>query len=79
MLNLWREGATQPQVTFKQWGQAGPRVFFMTIRYMGRDRIEDKLPHIETPVLVVRGSGIRLFPSAGQKRLYPSYRTVGSP
>ncbi len=31
-------------------------VFVMTIRYMGKERIEESLPHISAPVLVVRGS-----------------------
>jgi pimeloyl-ACP methyl ester carboxylesterase len=55
-VNARREGATQPQETFKQWAQAGPRVFWRTLRSMDAHRIERTLPHVEAPTLVVRGS-----------------------
>lgn len=56
IVNARREGATQPQQTFRQWGEAGPRVFWRTLRFMDRHRIERVLPDVKVPATVVRGS-----------------------
>lgn len=56
MINTFREGTTQPSQTFEQWGQAGLRVFAGTMLSMFRDRIEQRLPHVECPTLVVCGT-----------------------
>lgn len=61
-INFWREGATQPQVTFRQWAQAGPRVFARTLYSMDRHRIEELLPRVDAPTLVVRGSRDPIIP-----------------
>lgn len=62
-INFWREGSTQPRVTFKQWAQAGRRVFPSTLYSMDRHRIEEVLPRIQAPTLVVRGSRDPIIPS----------------
>lgn len=56
MVNTVREGTTQPSETFEQWGQAGLRVFVGTMRSMFRDRIEQRLPSVRCPTLVVCGT-----------------------
>jgi 2-hydroxy-6-oxonona-2,4-dienedioate hydrolase len=38
------------------YARFGPRRFLATSRHALRDRIEDKLPQVETPTLVVRGA-----------------------
>jgi 2-hydroxy-6-oxonona-2,4-dienedioate hydrolase len=49
------EGSTQSEVTMKDWRDAGAKVLFGTFRNCVRHRIEDVLPRIEVPTLVVRG------------------------
>jgi len=61
-LNSVREGMTQPNATFGQWGKAGPRVFVRTLLSMDRHRIEQALPQIQAPALVVRGSRDPIVP-----------------
>jgi 2-hydroxy-6-oxonona-2,4-dienedioate hydrolase len=66
-LNRWvrntiREGSTQPSETFAQWGRAGRRVFFRTIRAMYDDHIEERLPQVQIPTLVVRGADDAIVP-----------------
>ena len=61
-VNARREGATQPQETFAQWGQAGPRVFWRTLRSMDAHRVERTLPLVQAPTLVVRGSRDPIVP-----------------
>jgi pimeloyl-ACP methyl ester carboxylesterase len=62
LVNFWREGSTQPQETFGQWAQAGPRVFWKTLRFMDEHRIERTLPRVEARALVVRGSRDPIIP-----------------
>jgi 2-hydroxy-6-oxonona-2,4-dienedioate hydrolase len=45
-----------PLVMLLDYLQAGPRRTLVTFRHALRDRIEDKLPRVSQPVLVVRGS-----------------------
>lgn len=49
------EGSTQADVTLKDWRDAGFRVLVQTFRHCVRHRIEDVLPRILSPTLVVRG------------------------
>lgn len=49
------EGSTQADVTMKDWRDAGPKVLLKTFRHCVRHRIEDVLPRIDAPTLVVRG------------------------
>jgi 2-hydroxy-6-oxonona-2,4-dienedioate hydrolase len=61
-VNSVREGMTQPNATFGQWAKAGPRVFARTLRFMDRHRIEEVLPQVRAPALVVRGSRDPIIP-----------------
>jgi 2-hydroxy-6-oxonona-2,4-dienedioate hydrolase len=49
------EGSTQSEVTMRDWRDAGAKVLLRTFRDCVRHRIEDVLPRIEAPTLVVRG------------------------
>jgi pimeloyl-ACP methyl ester carboxylesterase len=62
LVNTRREGSTQPRETFGQWGQAGPQVFWGTLRHMNEHRIEKTLPRVAAPTLVVRGSRDPIVP-----------------
>lgn len=57
VLSGWRE-RHQPadDDTFKDWRQIGLRRMVREARHAMRDPIEDKLPRIQAPTLVVRGS-----------------------
>ncbi|MDP8960717.1 MAG: alpha/beta hydrolase [Actinomycetota bacterium] len=48
--------------TAQDWREIGLRRMFQDARYAMRDRIEDKLPHIQAPTLVVRGSRDPIVP-----------------
>jgi 2-hydroxy-6-oxonona-2,4-dienedioate hydrolase len=61
-VNSKREGMTQPNETFGQWARAGPRVFVQTLLAMDRHRIEQALPRVRVPALVVRGSRDAIVP-----------------
>lgn len=54
-VNGSREGATQPSVAMHDWRDAGLRRLVGTARHSIRDRIEEKLPHVTVPSVVVRG------------------------
>jgi 2-hydroxy-6-oxonona-2,4-dienedioate hydrolase len=56
------EGATQSDVTLQEWTDAGLKVLLGTFRHCVRHRIEDVLPRIEAPTLVVRGEGDPIVP-----------------
>lgn len=62
LVNAVREGATQPDVTFRDWRDAGLRGFVGTLRYMFTDRIEERLPFVAVPALVVRGARDPIVP-----------------
>jgi 2-hydroxy-6-oxonona-2,4-dienedioate hydrolase len=77
LVNFRREGSTQPRATFGQWAQAGPRVFWRTLRYMDEHRIERTLPRVAAPTLVVRGSRDPIIPQSWAEkaaRLIPDGR-----
>ena len=50
-----RENPTQAPVLLRDARDAGPRRLAGTLRHSVRDRIEDKLPAVTVPALVVRG------------------------
>lgn len=56
------EGATQSEVTMKDWRDAGLGVLLLTFRHCVRHRIEDVLPDIAAPTLVVRGERDPIVP-----------------
>lgn len=79
LVNTVREGTTQPSETFRQWGQAGPRVFAGTLRSMFADRIERRLPEFDVPALVVCGTRDAVTPPRWGRdaaRLLPRGRFV---
>ena len=55
MLDIMREPPTNPVNYLRDLWVAGPRRGFGTLRYSLDDRIEEKLPRIQAPTLVVRG------------------------
>ncbi|MEX1157969.1 MAG: alpha/beta hydrolase [Thermomicrobiales bacterium] len=80
--HIWRLAHDLPYEPFALWLiqardylRFGPRWQWMTARYMLRDRIEDKLPRLGMPVLVVRGERDPIAPKrwvAQLARLAPS-------
>jgi 2-hydroxy-6-oxonona-2,4-dienedioate hydrolase len=56
------EGSTQSEVTMKDWRDAGLKVLLGTLRHCVRHRIEDVLPRIQAPTLVVRGERDPIVP-----------------
>lgn len=47
---------------------AGPRRLLVTFAAAARDRIEDRLPLVGVPALVVRGTGTTWCPRSGPNR-----------
>jgi 2-hydroxy-6-oxonona-2,4-dienedioate hydrolase len=56
------EGATQSDVTRKEWSDAGIKVLLGTFAACVRHRIEDVLPRVEVPTLVLRGEDDPIVP-----------------
>ena len=54
-LDVMREHPTQPLVQARDYLRFGMRRALDTFRYSVEDRMEDKLPRVLTPILVVRG------------------------
>jgi 2-hydroxy-6-oxonona-2,4-dienedioate hydrolase len=66
-LRRWaRESRTQTsalqRILFRDYAQAGPRRSLATFRHALADRIEDRLPHLHVPTLVVRGTRDPIVP-----------------
>ncbi|HEV2108014.1 MAG TPA: alpha/beta hydrolase [Thermomicrobiales bacterium] len=55
-LDMLREPASLPLLHIPDYVRAGPRRIFRTYQEMMRDRIEENLPLISIPTLVVRGT-----------------------
>ncbi len=55
MLDILREHPSQPLVQTRDYAKFGLRRSLRTFRFAVRDRIEDKLPLVRVPTLVVRG------------------------
>lgn len=56
------ERSTQSEVTMRDWRDAGLKVLVGTFRHCVNHRIEDVLPRIEAPTLVVRGQHDPIVP-----------------
>ena len=73
LLRLARNSAREPKslgpITLRDYWAAGPRRVVATIRMSLADRIEDKLPRIGAPTLVVRGTRDPLVPHDWAARL----------
>ena len=86
---VWRYIATSPfeqpplgWVSATDYVLCGVRRFVLTFRYMLQDRIEEKLPRVQAPTLVVRGERDRIVsqPWAEQvAQLLPNARLVVIP
>jgi 2-hydroxy-6-oxonona-2,4-dienedioate hydrolase len=66
-LRRWaRESRTQTsalqRILFRDYARAGPRRALATFRHALADRIEDRLPHLHVPTLVVRGTRDPIVP-----------------
>ena len=75
-VQVWRtlrNGRTEPpalgRISAVDYAKAGLGRAVRTTRAMMRDRIEDKLPHIKAPTLVVRGSRDPVVPRAWAERV----------
>lgn len=63
LLSGWRERhEPADDETVQDWREIGLRQMVQDARYALRDRIEDKLPHLQAPTLVVRGSRDPIVP-----------------
>ena len=56
LLDGTREPPTQPLVLMLDYLNFGPGVVLRTFQYSLQDRIEEQLPHVQVPTLVVRGA-----------------------
>lgn len=73
--SLWR-------VVLRDLLSAGVRVAVHTFRYALRDHVEEKLPHVQTPALIVRGSRDPICPQRWAEqaaRLLPQGRLIVIP
>lgn len=61
LMNGWREPA-MGGVVFKDFAAAGPRRAVLTFRHLLRHFIEEKLPAVQVPTLVVRGARDPIVP-----------------
>jgi 2-hydroxy-6-oxonona-2,4-dienedioate hydrolase len=80
--NKGREAEGVESSTLSEYRDTGLHRIFFTFRQMVRDRIEDRLPHMRMPVLVVRGgSDAILSPQWFEEvmRLLPKARMVTIP
>lgn len=67
-INSWRETKPVGMISAKDYRSAGLSRVFGTIRMVLRDRIEDKLPRIEAPTLIVRGGRDPVVPQEWAER-----------
>jgi len=54
-MNSWREKKSVGMISMQEYRKAGSKRILKTISITLQDRLEEKLPGIETPVLIVRG------------------------
>jgi 2-hydroxy-6-oxonona-2,4-dienedioate hydrolase len=84
LLKAWREprDAALSKITRQDSMAAGPRRIVLTFRDFLQHRMEDKLPHVPVPTLVIRGSRDPIVTQAWAKqmvRLLPQGRLVEMP
>ena len=76
------ERPPQQLVVLTDYLKAGPRRTLRTLRYAFEDRVEEKLPRVRVPVLVVRGARDTIVPQPWAEeftRLLPAGRLVVIP
>jgi 2-hydroxy-6-oxonona-2,4-dienedioate hydrolase len=82
MLNNRHERPSQAPISASEYRKCGVRRLLRTFRYALEDRIEEKLPRLRVPVLVVRGSQDPIVPQRWAEeatRLLPTGRLVVIP
>ena len=82
LLNATREPLSLFPIVIRDYLDAGFRRFVCTFRYALQDRIEEHLPHIQSPALVVRGSYDTIVPQRWAEeaaRLLPQGQLVVIP
>lgn len=82
LINSTQEPLSLTPVMMLDYLAAGFRRAWRTFRYALRDRIEDNLPHLRVPTMVVRGSRDPIVPQRWAKeatRLLPNGRLVVVP
>lgn len=62
LINSPLEPLSLSSIMLRDYARAGSRRAIATVRYALRDKIEEKLPHIQVPTLVVRGSRDAIVP-----------------
>ena len=68
-VNSRREPLSLGSITFHDYRVAGLRRAWATMKLVLQDRIEDKLPKIQAPTLIVRGTRDPLVPRAWAERM----------
>jgi 2-hydroxy-6-oxonona-2,4-dienedioate hydrolase len=82
LINGYREPGKMTGIMLRDYWAAGVRRAVHTLFMAMEDRIEDKLPHIQVPTLVVRGAEDVIVPQAWAERiiaLLPNGRLVVIP
>lgn len=67
--NSWREPRSLGPISMRDYWDAGLPRAWATMKIALQDRIEDKLPHIRAPTLVVRGTRDPLVPRPWAERV----------
>jgi pimeloyl-ACP methyl ester carboxylesterase len=62
--NAVHESPRQLPLLIRDYADAGPRLVLASFRAAVRDRLEDRLPHVAAPTLVVRGAQDRIVSQA---------------
>ncbi|MBA2449365.1 MAG: alpha/beta hydrolase [Chloroflexi bacterium] len=82
LLNATREPLALGPILVRDYLDAGFDRFYHTLRYLLQDRIEDKLPHVQAPTLIVRGARDPIVPQSWAEqaaRLLPRGRLIVVP
>jgi len=82
MINVTREPLSLAPILVRDYLDAGLRRTVLTFQHMMRDRIEEKLPRLDVPTLVVRGARDPIVPQQWAEeatRLLPRGRLVVIP
>jgi pimeloyl-ACP methyl ester carboxylesterase len=69
MINSRREERSLARITFADYRAAGLRRAWETVKMALADRIEEKLPYIQAPALVVRGENDPVVPQDWAERV----------
>ncbi|MEX0761707.1 MAG: alpha/beta hydrolase [Dehalococcoidia bacterium] len=81
-VDLPREDPGQLPMTLRDYWRAGPRRIVATFKFSLEDRIEEKLPRVSAPTMVVRGARDPIVPQQWAEeavRLLPNGRLIVIP